>query len=486
MVSLTIEQQEIVDFQGDYLVVNAYAGTGKTTVLNAFASKHSDKRWLYLAFNRAIRDEAQASFPSNVECLTSHQLAYRVVGKHYRSKLQNNLSLMEVANEIKTTDWAYAAVVKRALLYFLASDSEQLSLELMEVIPDVPKNLRAMTYHHVLMLWDNMTNEKHHFPMVHDGYLKLYQLLQPNVSSFCDGILFDEAQDVNAVTRHIVLNQTVPWVMVGDKHQQIYRFRGAINAMDHQSICDVPRLALTHSFRYGPNIAKLASKLLQLKGDTVTLVGMGGKDSVDDLSKTKAIKKHHAILHRTVAGVIDSALQSVRCYWVGGINNYRLEDIEDMFWFSVGSRTHIRNKRLVAPFRDFSHYREVAKEGQDSEMLQTIKLIDKYPDLPQRLNQLRKQAVREESKAKITVSTAHRAKGLEWPIVVICDDFPHLLEEEEGKRDVLSLIDEINLLYVAVTRSLQTLIIPDSIRQLTINSKKRTELQHFLTQLNQK
>ena len=36
MVSLTIEQQEIVDFQGDYLVVNAYAGTGKTTVLNAF------------------------------------------------------------------------------------------------------------------------------------------------------------------------------------------------------------------------------------------------------------------------------------------------------------------------------------------------------------------------------------------------------------------------------------------------------------------
>ena len=119
-------------------------------------------------------------------------------------------------------------------------------------------------------------------------------------------------------------------------------------------------------------------------------------------------------------------------------------------------------------------------------MLQTIKLIDKYPDLPQRLKQLRKQAVREESKANITVSTAHRAKGLEWPIVVICDDFPHLLEEDVDKRDVLSLIDEINLLYVAVTRSLQTLIIPDSIRQLTINSKKRTELQHFLTQLNQK
>ena len=48
------------------LVVKAFAGSGKTTTLRAMACSRPDKKFLYLAFNVTVRDDAGASFPPNV------------------------------------------------------------------------------------------------------------------------------------------------------------------------------------------------------------------------------------------------------------------------------------------------------------------------------------------------------------------------------------------------------------------------------------
>ncbi|HDQ6876676.1 TPA: DNA helicase, partial [Escherichia coli O166:H28] len=82
----TDEQYAIINWQGQQLVVNAFSGTGKTSTLVQFARARPDSRMLYLAYNRAIRDEAERKFPFNVECRTSHQLAYARVGRHYRHR----------------------------------------------------------------------------------------------------------------------------------------------------------------------------------------------------------------------------------------------------------------------------------------------------------------------------------------------------------------------------------------------------------------
>ena len=53
--------------------------------------------------------------------------------------------------------------------------------------------------------------------------------------------------------------------------------------------------------------------------------------------------------------------------------------------------------------------------------------------------------VTHEKDAQVTVSTAHRSKGLEWPVVMLSEDFTDI-------TDPLLSQDETNLLYVAVTR----------------------------------
>lgn len=111
-----------------------------------------------------------------------------------------------------------------------------------------------------------MISRQGDFPVTHDTYLKLYQLSNPNLSSRYTTVLFDEAQDANPVTSALVLRQACRVVLVGDTHQQIYRFRGADNAMQAPQLENADRLWLTHSFRFGPEVAQVANRLLALKG----------------------------------------------------------------------------------------------------------------------------------------------------------------------------------------------------------------------------
>jgi ABC-type transport system involved in cytochrome c biogenesis ATPase subunit len=62
----TSEQDAVDAFaSGDHLVLQAGAGTGKTTTLTMLAGS-TRRQGRYLAFNRAIADEASAKFPSSV------------------------------------------------------------------------------------------------------------------------------------------------------------------------------------------------------------------------------------------------------------------------------------------------------------------------------------------------------------------------------------------------------------------------------------
>lgn len=70
--TLTEEQCSILEqaATGKSLIINAFAGTGKTFTLRALASKPlADKKGLYLAFNRKIVDDATTVFP--VKCIMS-------------------------------------------------------------------------------------------------------------------------------------------------------------------------------------------------------------------------------------------------------------------------------------------------------------------------------------------------------------------------------------------------------------------------------
>jgi Rad3-related DNA helicase len=75
----TGEQLAVIDAcaAGTSLVVEAGAGTGKTSTLLMAAIAMDDRRGIYLAYNRATAQAARRRFPASVTCVTAHALAYR-------------------------------------------------------------------------------------------------------------------------------------------------------------------------------------------------------------------------------------------------------------------------------------------------------------------------------------------------------------------------------------------------------------------------
>jgi hypothetical protein len=84
----TPEQDAALDAfrSGDDLVLQAGAGTGKTTTMTMLGSA---TRWQgrYLAFNRSIAREAQRRFLGTVVCSTAHSLAFKAVGHRFRDRM---------------------------------------------------------------------------------------------------------------------------------------------------------------------------------------------------------------------------------------------------------------------------------------------------------------------------------------------------------------------------------------------------------------
>lgn len=186
----TAEQQAVINWQGQRLVVRAFVGTGKTATLVAYAQARPERRMLYIAFNRSVREEAQARFPVNVCCRTAHQLAWPEFGRHYSHRLVPSLSITDIAGALSLRQWPLAAAVRETLQAFMNSADTTLS----EVHVRARPPLRAAEVLPLAVrLWQRMCDHSDDFPVVHDLYLKLYQLSQPELSAKYDEILFDEA-----------------------------------------------------------------------------------------------------------------------------------------------------------------------------------------------------------------------------------------------------------------------------------------------------
>lgn len=116
----------------------------------------------------------------------------------------------------------------------------------------------------------------------------------------------------------------------------------------------------------------------------------------------------------------------------------------------------MKGKKLLQEYPQYTFYKEVANDSQDPEMLRSIQIIEQYAkDLPALFAKLRLNAVADELEASVTLSTAHRAKGLEWDAVQLAEDFSFEPFNPNNSREAWE--DEMNLLYVACTRAMQVL-----------------------------
>ena len=103
----TIQQEEILSSINNYnsIKINAFAGTGKTSTLKLIANEHQNKKILYLAFNSAIKNEAQGLFPRNTTISTTHGLAYSAIKNNTNIDLSSliNYRAIDISKRFKIT-----------------------------------------------------------------------------------------------------------------------------------------------------------------------------------------------------------------------------------------------------------------------------------------------------------------------------------------------------------------------------------------------
>jgi len=462
---LTEEQQAVVHSRSEALKVVAFAGAGKTSTLRAYAQARPERRMLYLAFNNAIAREAAGRFTPNVTCLTTHSLAFRAVGHPYRHKLANNVRANQAAQALglnpgDSSGFGHANQSLRALKHFLSTSCADLD-EFADLVADERKHQPA-AIEGAARLWQAMCDPGNEaMPMLHDGYLKLFQLSAPRLDY--DTILFDEAQDANPVTLAIVREQSCAKVFVGDPHQQIYQFRYAENAMADPSLTD--ELFLTESFRFGDDIAAAANRLLAVKRERNPV--RGGR-RVPPSSTKACIARGNAALYRRAALLAE---QGDTVCWVGGIDGYRLDLLNDIWLLKAGRRSGIKD-RFVARFEDFDALQGYATAQDERDLKAWIRVIEghsRWQAIPEEIALVRSLSVAQPEGATLALATAHKSKGLEFGSVELADDFPEaelanpvkysreshpVFWDDQGFRGgVLLPLEEINLRYVAITRA---------------------------------
>jgi superfamily I DNA/RNA helicase len=305
---------------------------------------------------------------------------------------------------------------------------------------------------YVTAYWQDVTDPNGQLTFEHDHYLKMWSLTNPQLPYDC--ILFDEAQDANPCIAHVVEFHQGQAIMVGDSAQAIYGWRGAVNAME--SFNADWRLPLTKSFRFGDVIAEQANRWLTQVGTPLRITGF---EKIT--SKVKSLSQPHAVLCRTNAGCLETALryqeEGKRVAIQGGT-----KDIERFAWAAndlmSGQGT---DHPELGVYNDWTEVQEAVKDGEASDIGMLVRLIDKYST--SLIIKVCKQSeyIKADDQAAfiadggIMISTAHKAKGLEWDHVQIHGDFKPKTNEETG--EISLSVTEAMLIYVAVTRAKLTL-----------------------------
>jgi len=454
----TDEQQAIIEAarEGGHVAIQAGAGTGKTSTLQMVADALPTDA-LYVAYNRAIADDAAMRFPRHVTCRTAHSLAMREVGKDYRHRLNGprrtnreiaqmmGLRWLEVTSDIRLSPAQVARIVMDTVRRFCFSADEHLSDFHVPLQPKITGTAHRAMAKAVAPLatkyWNDVIDHNGTLPYTHDFYLKTWALTKPILP--VDVIFLDEGQDANPVIAALVENQShAQQIVVGDACQQLYSWRGASDVLSTWP--GARQLYLSQSWRFGEAIAEEANKWLSLLPTSLELTG-----NPAITSRLAVLETPTAVLCRTNAGAMDMVMAFLdageKVAMVGG-GTALCQLAEAAKTLMAGQRTGHPELYTFRSWEDVRDY--VGTDGSGDDLRAFVNLIETHgPDAIIRATK----ALTDEFHATTVVSTVHRAKGRQWPTVCVGDDF--FGPDDDGHLSSA----ETMVGYVAVTRAQEVL-----------------------------
>lgn len=475
--TLNPEQSQAVDLglAGENLILQAPAGSGKTLTLLVFARKTNGKGF-NITFSKNSTIAATKKFPkTSTLCKTGHALAFGKEGYKYKERLTKLTGyqltkLLDLGQPgIYNTETNKAYQIIDTIRHFCYSADTEIQPHHVPhpitnatdyVIGESKKELAQLSS----QVWSMMSNTHHSIPITHDVYLKIWALSKPKLQK--DFILFDESQDANPVMLDVILSQKdTQIIFAGDRFQQIYSWRGAVNAMTKVKF---QTLQICQSFRFGQPIADLANRVINSYSDPINHIKpILGVDKPCEIIKEKQGIIPNCIICRTNAGMISETIKTLsygfKVFIAGGPHSL-ISLIEGIEALKKGRKTYHHELKLFRNYDEFVEYAESPQGGGFKAILNIIKKHS-FKDLLSYLYQTQDEV----SPDSITITTTHKAKGLEWPIVKLSSDFKYPLDKTQAISQ-----EEVNILYVAVTRAQEKLLTYDcpAVSELSLRNGK--------------
>ena len=475
---LTEEQKNIISLagkmqDGEYMKINACAGSGKTATLLEIVRAYPRKRFLYIVFNRENKEEMKRRGGyRNVDILTTHGLAHRELHIHSAVISSYRLDKLCAALGVMPQELRNAGFQKQ-FSDFLHTDDVYPPEEIADYFFGVLEAARCGA-----------------IPYTHDLYLKEYMMLLASgeMELDCyDYILLDEAQDTNPAVYGIFQLAAGRKIMVGDVNQNIYSFRKTINVMKRQT--DYVG-QLTKCFRCASEHLAKAEALLRYY-DHPTEVMVSAHEPVEDDTK--------AILCRT-----NSSIFSIFKYAMEKKLDGRIRFEKDPKEFLAGPvdlwhylQNDDREEYVIPQHKDeFDRYCErlgiddfekyiPSEDCQDTELKSDYELqhtlgsdiVSIYEGMEANFKSRRRKD------GRIILTSGHKAKGREWDTVLLYSDYDiekfrkqfaislsklkasriPAIEKDRRIKELtrkfkITLENEVNLYYAGLTRARESVL----------------------------
>ena len=482
-------QLAIIDFiknGNGNLVVEACAGAGKTyTLIKCVEEIPGDKRILLSSFNRDIANvlKKKTKDMPNVNASTLHSLGLQMLQRNfpneelaldefkYKSYLNRNIKSLSSINtyELKKRDFArYMNNIEDFVNFGRCYLCETIKdLEFIEDRYDIDTIADEKE-----VALDILEYGKHDLSQI--DYTDMIWL--PNVL-FCkpigmqyDWIFVDEAQDLSVCQREIILKCrkiNTRMCLVGDSEQSLYAFSSA-DPESFKMLKQLPNttsLPLSISYRCANKIVDFASKIVP----TIEPNNDGREGEIKYNVQLDEIKDGDMVLCRNNAPLmqvyVDFIKQGKKCFIRGKDIGLNLKNMVKRTGIDVLNKNLQEDGvfiRLYDALFDIINdiigkynvtYHDAVESAIVSNRLDMIKALEILSDdintadeLIEKINNI----FSDRKKGGISLSTIHKAKGLEAENVYIA--CRHLMPSNRAKKD-WEIRQEYNLMYVAYTRA---------------------------------
>lgn len=508
-------QKDIFDFvkngQGN-AVVEASAGAGKsTTLIKCLDFIDEDKTILMSAFNTdivSVLKRKTKDFP-NVNCATLHSIGRTMLQRNY-PKDELTLDELKYKSYLNTNIKSLSSIDT----YSLSKKDFGRYMKNIETFVNFGRAYLCQTVKDLDLIEDRygidtVADEKEvALDVMEYGKTDLSKIdftdmiWLPNVL-FCkpigmkyDWIMLDEVQDLSVCQREIILKCrkiNTRMILVGDKKQCIFSFSSA-DPQSFEKLKDIPNtttLPLSISYRCAENIVNFAKKLVP----SIEPNDDGRHGEIKYNTQIDDIQDGDMVLCRNNAPLmqvyVDLIKQGKKCFIRGkdiGLNmknavkttgmdtlNVKLDKdgvfvrLYDELFDAIND---IMGKYNVT-YADAVETSFVARKLDIIKALETLsnnintskELIDKISDI-----------FSDRKKGGISLSTIHKAKGLEANnVYIVCNS---LMPSEMAKKD-WEIEQEYNLMYVAYTRAKNILGFVDETNFETFKRNTNESVNHL-------